>query len=107
MIGPKTWDRIVGFFLRIFDFSVTVQKLVGCLCWNNALKCMLYMKKAGNGQFDRSQNMRPNCGIFFRHSWSVRGCWGLIWGVYMIIYGINYALVFIRPEMGMKFGSKK
>ena len=25
----------------------------------------------------------------------------------MIIYGINYALVFIRQEMGMKFGSKK
>ena len=45
--------------------------------------------------------------IFFRHSWSVRGCWGLIWGVYMIIYGINYVLVFIIPEMGMEFGSKK
>ena len=30
----------------------------------------------------------------------------LLWtdlGVYMIIYGINYALVYIRPEMAVKF----
>ena len=25
----------------------------------------------------------------------------------MVIYGINYALVFIRKEMGKKFGSKE
>ena len=43
---------------------MTVQKLVGCLCWNYALKCMLDMKKVGNGPFDRSQNMGPNCGKF-------------------------------------------
>ena len=30
---------------------MTVQKLVGCLCWNYALKCMLDMKKAENGPF--------------------------------------------------------
>ena len=46
--------------------AVTVQKLVGCLCGNFALKCMLDMKKAGNGPYDRSQNMGPNCGIVFR-----------------------------------------
>ena len=46
--------------------AVTVQKLVGCLCGNFSLKCMLDMKKAGNGPYDRSQNMRPNCGNFFR-----------------------------------------
>ena len=28
-------------------------------------------------------------------------------GVYMIIYGINYALVCIRPEMAVKFGFTK
>ena len=28
-------------------------------------------------------------------------------GSFVIIYGINYALVFIRPKMGKKFGSKK
>ena len=28
-------------------------------------------------------------------------------GSFVIIYLINYALVFIRPEMGKKFGSKK
>ena len=59
------------------------------------------------GPFDRSQNMGPNCGNFFRNSWSVRGCWGLIWGVYMIIYGINYSLVCIRPEMTVKPGFTK
>ena len=28
-------------------------------------------------------------------------------GPFVIIYSINYALVFIRPVMGNKFGSKK
>ena len=43
------------------------------------------MKKVGNGPYDRSQNMRPNCGIFEREKWSsrdcstdVRGCLGVI-----------------------------
>ena len=43
------------------------------------------MKKAGNGPYDRSQNMRPNCGIFEREKWSsrdcstdIRGCLGVI-----------------------------
>ena len=47
--------------------AVTVQKLVGYLCGNFALKCMLDMKKVGNGPLDRSQNMRPNYGNFFGH----------------------------------------
>ena len=45
---------------------MTVQKLVGCLCGNYALKCMFDMKNVENGPFDRSQNMGPNCEIFFR-----------------------------------------
>ena len=28
-------------------------------------------------------------------------------GLFVIIYSINYALVFIRPLMGKKFGFKK
>ena len=32
---------------------------------------------------------------------------GTIWELCIIIYLINYALVFIRPEMGKKLGSKK
>ena len=28
-------------------------------------------------------------------------------GLFVIIYSINYVLVFIRPVMGKKFGSKK
>ena len=32
LIGPKTWDRIVGNFFRIFLLSVTVQKFSGYLC---------------------------------------------------------------------------
>ena len=30
-IDPKTWDRIVGIFLRFFLLSVTVQKFSGLL----------------------------------------------------------------------------
>ena len=29
------------------------------------------------------------------------------YGYFVIIYSINYALVFMRPVMGKKFGSKK
>ena len=36
-----------------------------------------------------------------------RHCYGLLWVFFMIIYSINYALVFMRPVMGKKFGSKK
>ena len=32
------------------------------------------MKKAGNGLYDRSQNMRLNCGIFEREKWSSSDC---------------------------------
>ena len=46
---------------------MTVQKLVGCVCGNYALKCMLDMKNAENGPFDRSQNMGLNCEKFFGH----------------------------------------
>ena len=28
-------------------------------------------------------------------------------GLFVIIYSINHALVFMRPVMGKKFGSKK
>ena len=79
--------------------AVTAQKICGLFgslimeIWH--LKCMLDMRKCREWVVDRSQNMGPNCGDFFRHSWAVRGCWGLNWGVYMVIHGINYALVFI------------
>ena len=29
MIGPKTWDRIMEFFFRLFGLSVTIQKPIG------------------------------------------------------------------------------
>ena len=44
---------------------------------------------------------------FFFAVWEI---WALLWtamGSFVIIYLINYALVFIRTEMGKKFGSKK
>ena len=59
LIGPKTWDRIVGISLRFFRLAVIANKLVGYLCGDYALKCMFDMKNAGNGPFDRSQNMGP------------------------------------------------
>ena len=56
MIGPKTWDRIVEFFLDFLDSREPPETDVGC---------------------------------------------------YVGIYALSYVLVFIRPEMGKKFGSKK
>ena len=32
LIGPKTWDRIVGNFFRKFLLSVTVHNFSDCLC---------------------------------------------------------------------------
>ena len=41
LIGPKTWDRIVGKFLRIFGLAVTVQNLSGLFVWQLCIKIML------------------------------------------------------------------
>ena len=68
MIGPKTWDRIVGIFLRFSLVAVTAQKICGLFgslileIWH--LKCMLDMRKCREWVVDRSQNMGPNCGEF-------------------------------------------
>ena len=36
LIGPKTWDRIVGIFLRFFLLAVTTQKFRGLFgCFNS------------------------------------------------------------------------
>ena len=31
LIGPKTWDRTCGIFLRFVEMAVTAQKVRGCL----------------------------------------------------------------------------
>ena len=68
MIGPKTWDRIVGIFLRFSLVAVTAQKICGLFgslileIWH--LKCILDMRKCREWVVDRSQNMGPNCGDF-------------------------------------------
>ena len=67
LIDPKAWDRIDLILLTQYEMAVTAQKLVGCLCGNFALKCMLDMKKCREWAVDRSQNMRPNYGNFFGH----------------------------------------
>ena len=59
--------------------AVTVQKVGGYLCGNFALKCMLDMKKVGNGLFDWSQNMGPNCGIFWELFGQYGYCYRLLW----------------------------
>ena len=40
LIGPKTWDRIVGKFLRIFGLAVTVQNFSGLFVWQLCIKTM-------------------------------------------------------------------
>ena len=65
------------------------------------------MTKAGNGPYDRSQNMGPNCGIILDIFWTaVIVCVDCLGDLYHN-YSINYVLVSKRPEMGKKFGSKK
>ena len=50
LIGPKTWDRTCGIFLRFFVRAVTVQNARGCLCGNLAFKMhALYEKIPGMG----------------------------------------------------------
>ena len=64
------------------------------------------MKKAMNGSCDRSQNMGPNCGIFFRLLDSREPLETDV-GCYVGIYALNFVLMSRRPEIGMKFGSTK
>ena len=76
MIGPKTWDRIVGISLGFSWMAVTAQKISGLFgslnSGNFALKCMLDMRKCREWAVDRSQNMGPNYGKFFGDFWVVR-----------------------------------
>ena len=76
LIGPKTWDRIVGNFLGFSLLAVTAHKFRGLFgCFNSKnlrFKTCIDMKKAGNGPYDRSENMGPNCGIFLETLWAVR-----------------------------------
>ena len=41
LIGPKTWDRIVGIFLRISLVAVTAQKFRGMFGCFNSKKFMI------------------------------------------------------------------
>ena len=67
LIGPNPWEKIDLIFLTQYEMAVTAHKLVGCLCGNFALKCMLDMKKCREWAVHRSQNMGPNYGNFFGH----------------------------------------
>ena len=72
MIGPKTWDRIVGIFLRFSLVAVTAQKISGLFGPFNsrifALNHVPDVNKCREWVVDRSQNMGPNYGDF----WAVR-----------------------------------
>ena len=67
LIGPKAWDRIDLILLTQYEMDVTAQKLVGYLCGNFALKCMLDTKICREWAVDLSQNMGPNYGKLFGH----------------------------------------
>ena len=47
--------------------TVAVTGCLGVLFQKLCFKSCFDMKNARNGSFDRSQNMGPNCGIFFEH----------------------------------------
>ena len=47
--------------------TVAVTGCLGVLFQKLCFKSCTDMKKAGNGPFDRSQNMGPNCGKLFGH----------------------------------------
>ena len=65
------------------------------------------MTKAGNGPYDRSQNMGPNCGIVLDFLDSCDSVCVDCLGALYHNYSINYVLVSRRSEIGKKFGSKK
>ena len=47
--------------------TVAVTGCLGVSFQKLCFKSSIDMKNAGNGPFDRSQNMGPNYGIFFGH----------------------------------------
>ena len=50
LIGPKTWDRIVGIFLRISLVAVSVQSHVGAVWVDLCINLCFGMYRAGNGR---------------------------------------------------------
>ena len=85
--------------------TVAVTGCLGVLFQKLCFKSCIVMKNTGNGPFDRSQNMGPNCGNCFGHlGQSVKSITDV--GCYVGIYALNSILVSRRPEMAMEIGFK-
>ena len=87
---------------------VKTMVVTGCLrvlFQKLCFKSCIDMKNAGNGPFDWSQNMGPNCEKIFGHlGQSVKSRTDV--GCFVGIYALNSILVSRRPEMTMKIGFK-
>ena len=73
---------------------------------NFALNHVFIGKRPGMGCLIGPKNMGPNCGNFLDF-WIARERPETDVDCYVGIYALSFVFVFIRPEMGKKFGSKK
>ena len=63
---------------------------------------MLVLVSGREGPFDRFQILELKCGNFgefLEPIWTVHDCVGAVWGVCIIIYIINYVLVYRLLEI--------
>ena len=85
-----TWVPDLGSFLKLLE--VGVSPYLGFTLYLSVFQCFGWFE-AVRGRLIGPKTWDRIVEFFFRNSWSVRGCWGLIWGVYMMIYVLNHALM--------------
>ena len=58
-------------------------------------------------QFDRSQNLRPNCLDLWNPKFTIRDCSRTVWVTNGVIYAMDCIVICVRPEMAVKPGFTK
>ena len=110
MIGPKTWDRIVGIFLGFWvsrDCPENQWAVWVFLFYQNCFKSCICMGNAGNGLWIGPKTWDRNCRNFWRlYGLSVTvqnfsGCG------FVLTYALNGCLVCIGPRMAVDCGFTK
>ena len=59
LIGPKTWDQIVGIFGALMDSPWRCMDCLGCLCCDLCIKSCFDVYEAGIGHGFRVHKVEP------------------------------------------------
>ena len=75
MIGPKTWDRVVGILGLIWTIRNSAETDLGCLCWKLCIKLYCDVYEMGNDNGIRFQKVEPRLDEWAAHGQPTAGFW--------------------------------